>query len=196
MKSKSNILIALNTAILAITTSVLCRATPNTDAIEMANQSSTLPENHDKAVFGNWGVETQSISKSVKPGDSSFFTYVNEGWIKSTKIPAGDWITGKLPVLGDETNQRVREIVHVAAKAAAPSGDRTASWRPLFQFYRIPDRIEKLGLSPIQNDLNSILAIKTHEDVARWMADPCSSSLVAINVFPRRWQHETLAGSP
>lgn len=54
------------------------------------------------------------------------------------------------------------------------------------------DRIEKLGLAPIQRDLKAIQAIRTHEDVARWMANPRSSSLVAINVFPdagntKRW---------
>jgi endothelin-converting enzyme/putative endopeptidase len=153
----------------------------------------------EKAAFGNWGVETEFISKSVRPGDD-FFTYVNEGWIKSTKIPAGYWDYGQTSVLVAETDQRVRDIVHAAAKASAPTGNTPHSPKgnlrqqvgDLYSSFMDTDRIEKQGLSPIRRDLYSIRAIKTHEGVARWMAAPRSSSLVAINVFPdagntKRW---------
>jgi endothelin-converting enzyme/putative endopeptidase len=54
------------------------------------------------------------------------------------------------------------------------------------------DCIEKLGLTPIQGELKQILEIGTHAEVARWMADPRSSSVVFVNVYPdagdsKRW---------
>lgn len=165
--------------IIAFTTSILSHAAP------------VLSADHNKATFGNWGVETQYISKTVKPGDD-FFTYVNEGWVRSTKIPKGYWDYGQTSILAADTDKRVRDIVHAAAKTSAPKGNPRQQVGDLYSSFMDMDRIEKRGLSPIQRDLNSILAIKTHEDVARRMAAPHSSSLVAINVFPdagntKRW---------
>jgi putative endopeptidase len=165
----------------ALRIGTLSQAVVDANTTETAD-SPALSVDHDKAAFGNWGVETQFISKSVKPGDD-FFTYVNEGWIKSTKIPARYWDYGQTSILGAETDQRVRDIVRAAAKASAPQGDPRQQVGDLYSSFMDTDRIEQRGLSPIQSDLNSILAIKTHEDVARWMADPRSSSIVAINVF-------------
>jgi endothelin-converting enzyme/putative endopeptidase len=191
MKSNFTLIIAFGMAMMAFKANASSHATPDTNAIQTANQSSTSSENSNKATFGNWGVETQRISKSIKPGDD-FFSYVNEGWIKSTKIPSGYWDYGQTSVLAAQTEQRVRDIVHAAAQASAPKGDPRQQVGDLYSSFMDTDRIERLGLSPIQSDLNSIVTIKTHEEVARWMADPRSSSLVAINVFPdagntKRW---------
>jgi putative endopeptidase len=191
MKFNFTPIIAFSIAIMVFRTSVLSHSAANTNAVHTANQSSTLSKNHDRAAFGNWGVETQYISKSIKPGDD-FFTYVNEGWIKSTKIPEGYWDYGQTSILAAETDQHVCDIVHAAAKASAPKGDPRQQIGDLYSSFMDTDRTEKRGLSPIQSDLNSMLTIKSHEDVARWMANPRSSSLVAINVFPdagntKRW---------
>lgn len=136
----------------------------------------------DGAVFGNWGIEIQHFSKSIKPGDD-FFTYVNEGWIKSTKIPDGYWDYGQTSILGAQTDQRIRDIIHAAAKEFSPKRTPLQQTGDLYSSFMDTCRIEKLGLSPIQHDLKSMLATKTKQGVARWMADPRSSSLVAINVF-------------
>lgn len=50
--------------------------------------AQTLNSNKVKATYGDWGIETQFINKSVSPG-TDFYTYVNDGWLKSTTIPAG-----------------------------------------------------------------------------------------------------------
>jgi endothelin-converting enzyme/putative endopeptidase len=183
MKSNFATIIVSSIVIIAFSASTLSHAVADAGALQTATRSSALPENHGRAAFGNWGIETECISKSVKPGDD-FFTYVNEGWIKSTKIPAGYWDYGQTSILGAQTDQHVADIVHTAAKASAPEGDPRRQIGDLYSSFMNADRIEKLGLSPIQSDLNAILAIKTHEEVARWMADPRSSSLVAINAFP------------
>ena len=41
-----------------------------------------------QATLGKWGIETDSFSTTVKPGDD-FYLYVNEGWLKTAKIPVG-----------------------------------------------------------------------------------------------------------
>jgi putative endopeptidase len=154
-----------------------------TNVIQTEQQSSAPSAGCDKASFGNRGIETGYISKSTKPGDD-FFTYVNEGWLKLTKIPEGYRDYGQTDILAAQTNERVRDLIQTAAKTSAPNGDPRRQVGDLYASFMDTDQIEGLGLSPIQNDLNSILGVRTHEDVARWMANPVSSSLVAINVFP------------
>src|SRR5437588_244288 len=122
MKFNFTPIVAFSIAIIVFSINMLSHTASNTNAVHTANQSSTLSKNYDKTAFGNWGVETQYISKSIKPGDD-FFTYVNEGWIKSTKIPEGYWDYGQTSILAAETDQHVRDIVHAAAKASAPKGD-------------------------------------------------------------------------
>ncbi|WAC39023.1 hypothetical protein [Pedobacter sp. SL55] len=41
-----------------------------------------------RALFGNWGIETQLISTKILPGDD-FYRYVNDGWLTNKTIPAG-----------------------------------------------------------------------------------------------------------
>lgn len=134
------------------------------------------------AAFGNWGVETQYVSKTVRPGDD-FFTYVNEGWLKSTRIPDGSWDYGQMSVLEGDTDREIREIVLSAAKSPAPAGDPRRQIGDLYKSYTDTAHIEALGLAPIRADLDRILKIKSHDEAARWMADPRSSSLVGIYVF-------------
>jgi putative endopeptidase len=136
-----------------------------------------------KAAFGDWGVETRHVSRSVRPGDD-FFTYVNEGWIKSTKLPADSWDLGAFSELIQKNEPRIHSLIREASKAAAPSGDPRQQIGDLYAAFLDTARIEELGLSPIQGELNRILAIRTHEEAGRWMADPRSSSIVMINVYP------------
>jgi endothelin-converting enzyme/putative endopeptidase len=41
-----------------------------------------------KAFIGNRGVDPQSLSKTVRPGDN-IYRNVNEGWLITAKAPAG-----------------------------------------------------------------------------------------------------------
>jgi len=135
-----------------------------------------------KAAFGNWGVETNRISKTVSPGDD-FFTYVNEGWLKSTRIPDGYWDYGQTSILEADIKREVRDIVESAVKSSAAPGDPRRLIRDLYKSYLDTDRVEQLGLAPIRGDLARILKIKTREEAARWMADPRSSCLFNTYVF-------------
>ena len=49
--------------------------------------AATLAE-PPKAEIGEWGIDTTGLSKAVRPGDD-FYRYVNEGWLKTAKIPQG-----------------------------------------------------------------------------------------------------------
>lgn len=119
MKSNLGKIIAISIAIITLSTNCLDQANSHNGTIQTATSSPAFPISEDKPAFGSWGIETQHISKTIKPGDD-FFTYVNEGWVKSTKIPEGYWDYGQTSILAAETDQHVRDIVQGAAKTSAP----------------------------------------------------------------------------
>lgn len=138
--------------------------------------------------FAPQGLETRTFSQTVRPGDD-FFNYVNEGWIHSTPIPAGHWDYGQTTVLIAKVEAQIRSVV--ASSVAKPSPRQSASQHvgDAYASFLDVDRIEQVGSKALETELTSILASKTPSDVARWMAHPTSSSIVAINVFPAegRW---------
>ena len=43
---------------------------------------------HPAPTFGQWGVETQYITRVIAPGDD-FYRHVNKGWLDTAQIPTG-----------------------------------------------------------------------------------------------------------
>ncbi|HEY6620659.1 MAG TPA: M13 family metallopeptidase [Steroidobacteraceae bacterium] len=142
-----------------------------------------VPPDVAKPRYGNWGVETQYISEAVKPGDD-FFTYVNQGWMQSTHMPRGFSVFGSFNEVGLRTEGQINSIILDSAKSTSPEADPRRQISELYASYMDTARIERLGLTPIRSELEPILRAKSLDDIARLMADPTSSSLVYINVFP------------
>jgi len=72
--------------------------------------------------------------------------------------------------LRDQAEERVRTIIENAANAERPSADEKRIG-DFYNAYLNTDRIEELGLSPIQADLDRIRKAKTKEDVLTLMSD-------------------------
>ncbi len=134
------------------------------------------------ATLGTWGIETQHISETVQPGDD-FNTYVNEGWIEGAEIPAGYSSSGGFLNLHLESQEQVRGIIEDASSAINRSHEEQQVG-DLYASYMDRGRIEALGLSPIQEELDAVLASSTHEDIARWMGRPTHSSMVGLYISP------------
>jgi putative endopeptidase len=133
------------------------------------------------ATLGDWGIETANLSQAVAPGDD-FFTHVNAGWLETTEMPAGFARFGAFAALSLEVEERVEAIVEESAEAQAPAGDPRQQIGHLYASFMNTDRIEALGLAPLQDTLDELLAIQTHEQAARWMARPGTSSIASIYV--------------
>ena len=139
--------------------------------------------------FAPQGLDVRTVSKSVKPGED-FFAYVNEGWVKDTKIPDGYWDYGQTSILGAKIDQQIKALVKESLARRSPKGSATQQVGDAYASFLDADRIERRGLGGVMPDLRRILASKTRQEVARLMADPTSSSIVAINLFPAegRWR--------
>lgn len=150
-------------------------------ASEIGQASSQALGESSEASHDAWGIEIHHISDTVAPGDD-FFTYVNQGWIRSTEMPPGYSSYTAMNALYLDTEQRVNRIVLESMASAAGSG-RQQQIGDLYTSYVDVDLVESKGLAPIQEDLDQLLALSTHEGVARWMADPRSHSIVGIYIY-------------
>ncbi len=131
------------------------------------------------ARLGSWGIETQHLSDSVHAGDD-FFRFVNEGWLDSAEMPAGFSRFTAFRELELEAEERVNAIIQDAKAGEAPQGSPAQQIGALFASYLDQDRIEALALTPIRDELDALLALDSHEAVARWMGQRRTHSLMAV----------------
>ena len=129
----------------------------------------TAEMNPKAAVLGTFGIATENMDTSVQPGEN-FYEYVNGGWLKNLEMPADRTRYGAFSVLSDQAEKRVRGIIESAANNDKPSADEKRIG-DFYNAYLNTDRIEKMGLAPIQGDLDRIRAAKTKDDVLKLMAD-------------------------
>jgi putative endopeptidase len=116
------------------------------------------------------GVEVAGFDKSVRPQDD-LYRHVNGAWLAKTEIPADRGVYGGFYEAIDRTQERLKEIVEAAAKAAnkAPGSDQ----QKLGDFYTAfmdEARANQLGRAPLDPEIARIDAIATKADLARHMA--------------------------
>lgn len=159
-----------------------CNPAAEAPATDPATESATVtPAITGEAELGNWGIDTQYVSDSVAAGDD-FFTYVNQGWLDTAEIPAGFSSAGAFLDLYLTSEERVNAIIAEAAATTSAAGTPEQQIGDLYRSYMDTDRIETLGLTPIQGELDSVLASASHEDIARWFGRPVHQSMMGLYV--------------
>ncbi|MBB6086477.1 M13 family metallopeptidase [Wenzhouxiangella marina] len=128
------------------------------------------------ATLGAWGIETEGLAGQIEAGDD-FFTYVNEGWISKAEMPPGFARFGAFTELALLAEERVEAIIRDAEASEEEDQVRIAS---LYRSYMDLDRIESLGLTPIRAELDQLLALETHEDIATWMSRNGTASIFSL----------------
>lgn len=135
----------------------------------------------NKASLGQWGIETQYISKTILPGDD-FYHYVNEGWLKSTPLPAGSSVFGSFNYAAQKNQERIASLIQDAAHSNAIGPMQLID--QLYAGYLDTTHIDQLGIEPIKQDIMAILSLKDYQHVAQWMAKPGATSIVTIHAGP------------
>jgi len=115
------------------------------------------------------GVELFNMDMDVRPQDD-FFRFVNGGWVDNTAIPEDRSRWGSFDELNERADQHVLEIIREAAASNAPAGTELRKIGDMFQSFMDEQRLETLGLSPLQPLLEQINAIADHEQLVSWWA--------------------------
>ena len=111
------------------------------------------------------GLALQYMDTTVKPGDD-FFRYVNGLWYDKTEIPADKSTWGSFNELAKNTDLDVLNMLNEAAanKDLKSSSDEGKAVN-LFKTYLDTIKRTELGITPIQEDLNKIAALKNVADI-------------------------------
>lgn len=133
------------------------------------------------ARIGEWGIDVSEISETVAPGDD-FFRHVNAGWLERSEIPAGFSRFGAFTELSLAAEDDVAKIIDEASATDADAGSPLQQVGDLHRAYMDTERIEEKGLEPIRVELDALLSLSDHEDVARWMGRSGTDSIVGAYV--------------
>lgn len=102
------------------------------------------------------GIDLNGFDVSIRPQDD-FYAYVNGGWLASTEIPADKTMAGMLDIMGTSAQEDVRGIIEeLAAIKNHAAGTREQLVADFFRAYMNSDRIEILGVEPVQEQLQAI----------------------------------------
>ena len=146
-----------------------------------ACQVESPPAEAHSPRLGDWGVEIEHVSDSTRPGED-FNEYVNQGWIDAAEMPAGFSRFGAFTELALEAEENVGAIIEESQNAMAEPGTAEQQIGDMYAAYMDTETIDALGLSPIQSELDELLAISDHEAVAQWMAKNGTNSIVATYI--------------
>ncbi|MBS0213564.1 MAG: M13 family peptidase [Proteobacteria bacterium] len=113
------------------------------------------------------GIDASAMDKAVRPQDD-FYQYVNGHWLATTQIPADKASYGAFTILYDQSLANLRTIVEQAEKAPKDAGERKIG--DLYASYMDEARLDKLGLKPLQPELDRIDAIKSAADLPALIA--------------------------
>ena len=118
---------------------------------------------------------------SVRPGDD-LFRHANGAWLKDVQIPADKSGAGAFLDLRDASEAAVRDIILATAEGDA-NDDERRKIADLYHSFMNTERVEELGVSPLQPVLDRVEAISSAQDLSAhlgWSLRHGFSSLVAF----------------
>ncbi len=106
------------------------------------------------------GVDHAGVQASVRPQDD-FFGHVNGRWLAQTEIPADKSSWGSFEKLDDDTKPQLRALIEAAAaNTTKQPGSDAQRIGDFYASYMDEARLEQLGLSPIQAELERVAALR------------------------------------
>ena len=116
------------------------------------------------------GINKENFDTSIRPQDN-FYQYVNGTYIKNAVIPSDRTSIGAFYTLRDKSEKDVLNIIEELSKTEGlKKGSDEQKVADLYRAFMDEEKIEKLGLSPLQPDLDAIDAIKTADDLMVYLA--------------------------
>ncbi|GAB3610258.1 M13 family metallopeptidase [Humibacter ginsengiterrae] len=96
------------------------------------------------------GILTDELDAGIRPQDD-LFRHVNGKWTTRTDIPSDKARWGSFMILAEQSEKAVREIIDDAQRAE--EGTEARKFGDLFSSFMDTERIEKLGISPVESRL-------------------------------------------
>ena len=149
-------------------------------AFSLAVTPQTQAESNDQEP----AIDFTGFDKSTEPGDD-FFQFVNGKWIEETPIPSDKSRWGSFVILAEKSRDAILDIISELSESKnLEDGSDEQQIRDLYRSYMDKDRIDQLGYTPIEEELQNIDDIKSKEDLAsRWASASRSGVASPIDLW-------------
>lgn len=105
-------------------------------------------------------INSQDLDTTTQPGDD-FYQYANGGWVAHTELPKDEPRIGHFNILRKKTQVKVDQLLQ-----SLNIDDPNPNFQTLKKFYMVAmdeTAVENQGLSGIQEELNKIANLESHE---------------------------------
>ena len=116
------------------------------------------------------GLDLSHIDQGIRPQDD-LFRFMNGKWLKESTIPADRASDGAFYWLYEQAEKQVKQIILDQAASKAATGSNAQKIGDLYNSFMDEAGIEKLGLSPIADDLAKAAGIKTVDDFLKTLGE-------------------------
>ncbi len=135
----------------------------------MASCGSSAPDEQDGATQYST-INTEFMSTSVKPTDD-FFLFANENWIKDNPVPPSESRWGSFNELDQANKVKLTTILDDAVQANGAKGSQNQLLGDYYASFKDMDTRNKLGIKPIQADIDAITNLSSKEELITKIAD-------------------------
>lgn len=118
-----------------------------------------------KAELGSFGVDLTARNETVKPGDD-FFMYASGTWYDNYEMPADKTRYGAFNALADRSEEQVKAIIDSLDTGTNLNADEQMV-ADYYRAYMNVDKINEMGISPIQPIINEINALESVDGLTR-----------------------------
>jgi putative endopeptidase len=122
--------------------------------------------------MGAWGFDLTARDPASKAGDD-FFRYADGKGVDALVIPADRSRYGAFDSLRELSDARSRALIESPGQPAA--GSEEAKIKAVYASFMDQDRLDKLGLKPLQPELSAIKAVKDRAALAGLMGKGAST---------------------
>jgi putative endopeptidase len=126
------------------------------------------------------GIVKASMDTSVKPGDD-FYAYANGGWMKANEIPADRSNIGGFWVANEQTDKNLETLIADLEKSEPEAGSDAARVKAFYDAFLDTATIDRLGMKPIEADLQRIAAINDKTALARVLGASVRADVDPLN---------------
>jgi predicted metalloendopeptidase len=153
----------------------------------LISNCESAPAEQTEQEVENQGLDLSMMDTTVSPKED-FYRYANGGWLETTEQPAdrGKW--GAFNELGKATDEKVISVLEQAIASNEYSVDSDPG--KAVAFYQVAmdtAHLNKLGIAPIQSELDKIAGISDKDALASYLIESAplnSNAFFSLNAAP------------
>ncbi len=127
-------------------------------------------------------INLSNMDTTVNPGDN-FYQYVNANWLKNNPVPEDKSYYGAFTELRDKNIEDQKKMINKLIKQKNKEGTNAQKIADFYSLGMDTNKINELGIKPLQKEFDAIESIKTTDDLIDGIAHLHSIGISAAYNF-------------